>query len=121
MLWEIDAVGADDGADVRAIRARLDLDSGYLSRLLRGLEEEQLVRVQPARGDHRVRVVSLTAAGRAELLELDRRSDELARSLLAPLHDRRRARLVEAMGAVEQLLTAGLVEIGVGDPASSAA
>lgn len=121
VLWEIDAVGADDGADVRAIRARLDLDSGYLSRLLRRLEEEQLVRVQPARGDHRVRVVSLTAAGRAELLELDRRSDELTRSLLAPLHDRQRARLVEAMGAVEQLLTAGLVEIEVGDPASSAA
>src|ERR1035438_2703862 len=69
VLWEIGDDGADDGADVRAIRARLDLDSGYLSRLLRRLKDERLVRVRPARGDHRVRVVSLTAAGRAELLE----------------------------------------------------
>ena len=43
VLWEI-----GDGADVRAIRGRLDLDSGYLSRLLGGLQNERLVRVQPA-------------------------------------------------------------------------
>jgi DNA-binding MarR family transcriptional regulator/predicted GNAT family N-acyltransferase len=117
VLWEI----GDGGADVRAIRARLDIDSGYLSRLLRGLEDERLVRVQPAPDDHRVRAVRLTEAGRTERAELDRRSDQLARSLLAPLNDRQRARLVEAMGTVEQLLTAGLVEIEVEDPASSAA
>ncbi len=117
VLWEI----GDGGADVRAIRARLDLDSGYLSRLLRGLQDERLVRVRPARDDHRVRAVRLTGAGRAERAELDRRSDELARSLLAPLNDRQRARLVEAMATVEQLLTAGLIRIGVRDPASSAA
>jgi DNA-binding MarR family transcriptional regulator/GNAT superfamily N-acetyltransferase len=116
VLWEI-----GDGADVRAIRARLDLDSGYLSRLLRGLQDEGLVRVRPARDDHRVRAVRLTEAGRAERAELDRRSDELAGSLLAPLNDRQRARLADAMATVEQLLTAGLVQIGIEDPASSAA
>lgn len=117
VLWEI----GDDGADVRALRARLDLDSGYLSRLLRGLQDEGLVLVQQARADHRVRSVRLTKAGRSERAELDTRSDDLARSLLAPLNDRQRARLIEAMGTVEQLLTAGLVEIGVADPAGSAA
>jgi DNA-binding MarR family transcriptional regulator/GNAT superfamily N-acetyltransferase len=117
VVWEI----GDGGADVRAIRARLDLDSGYLSRLLRGLQDERLVRVRPSRDDRRVRAVRLTDAGRAERAELDRRSDELARSLLAPLNARQRARLVEAMATVEQLLTAGLVQIGVRDPASSAA
>jgi DNA-binding MarR family transcriptional regulator/N-acetylglutamate synthase-like GNAT family acetyltransferase len=117
VLWEI----GDGGADVRAIRARLGLDSGYLSRLLRGLEAERLVTIRPARDDHRVRVVRLTEAGRTERAELDRRSDELARSLLAPLNDQQRTRLVEAMATVERLLTAGLVEIGVADPASSAA
>jgi DNA-binding MarR family transcriptional regulator/GNAT superfamily N-acetyltransferase len=120
VLWEI----GDAGADVRTIRARLDLDSGYLSRLLRRLEDERLIRVQPGRDDHRVRAVRLTDSGRAERAErdeLDRRSDELARSLLAPLTGRQRARLVGAMATVEQLLTAGLVEIGVADPASGAA
>jgi DNA-binding MarR family transcriptional regulator/GNAT superfamily N-acetyltransferase len=117
VLWEI----GDDGADVRALRTRLDLDSGYLSRLLRGLQDESLVLVQPARDDQRVRSVRLTEAGRSERTELDRRSDDLARSLLAPLNDRQRARLLEAMGTVERLLTAGLVEIGAADPADSAA
>ncbi len=77
--------------------------------------------MQPSREDHRVRSVRLTEAGRGERAELDTRSDDLARSLLAPLNDRQRARLIEAMGTVERLLTAGLVEIGVADPAGSAA
>ncbi len=117
VLWEI----GEGGADVRAIRTRLGLDSGYLSRLLSGLRAEGLIRVQQAPDDHRVRVARLTAAGRAERAELDRRSDELARSLLAPLNDEQRARLAEAMATVGQLLTAGLVQVRVGDPAGSAA
>jgi DNA-binding MarR family transcriptional regulator/GNAT superfamily N-acetyltransferase len=117
VLWEI----GEGGADVRALRTRLGLDSGYLSRLLRGLQDDGLIRVQQAPDDHRVRVARLTGAGRAERAELDRRSDELARSLLAPLNDGQRARLVEAMATVGQLLTAGLVQIRVGDPAGRAA
>jgi GNAT superfamily N-acetyltransferase len=65
--------------------------------------------------------VRLTAAGRAERELLDRRSDELASSLLAPLSDVQRDRLVEAMGVVERLLTAGLVKVDVEDPGSAAA
>jgi len=117
VLWEI----GDDGADARALRTRLDLDSGYLSRLLRSLELDGLVTVQPDADDRRVRTVRLTDAGRAERELLDRRSDELARSLLAPLSDAQRARVVEAMRVVEQLLTAGLVEVDVEDPTSTAA
>jgi DNA-binding MarR family transcriptional regulator/predicted GNAT family N-acyltransferase len=117
VLWET----GDDGADARALRTRLDLDSGYLSRLLRSLEQDGLVTVEPDADDRRVRSVRLTDAGRAERELLDRRSDELARSLLAPLSDAQRARVVDAMRVVEQLLTAGLVEVDVDDPTSTAA
>ena len=117
VLWEI----GDGGSDVRSLRSRLALDSGYLSRLLRGLEAEGLVEVQAGAGDRRVRAVTLTAAGRAERAELDRLSDALAQSLLAPLTGRQRDRLVEAMGTVERLLTASLVEIGVSEPFGEAA
>jgi DNA-binding MarR family transcriptional regulator/GNAT superfamily N-acetyltransferase len=117
VLWEV----GEEGADVRALRARLGLDSGYLSRLLRALERDRLVAVGADRSDRRVRTVRLTAAGRAERALLDRRSDELARSLLEPLSGQQRARLVEAMGAVERLLTAGLVEVAIEDPRSAAA
>jgi DNA-binding MarR family transcriptional regulator/GNAT superfamily N-acetyltransferase len=113
VLWEI----GDDGCDVRALRSRLDLDSGYLSRLLRALEAAGLVSVEPHAGDGRVRTARLTPAGAAERAVLDRRSDELARTFLEPLGEAQRARLVSAMADVERLLTAGLVDIHAVDPA----
>jgi DNA-binding MarR family transcriptional regulator/GNAT superfamily N-acetyltransferase len=117
VLWEI----GEAGVDVRTLRDRLDLDSGYLSRLLRRLEGEGLVAVEPSASDGRVRIARLTVTGRAERSSLDRRSDELASSLLEPLDQQQRARLVEAMGVVEQLLTAGLVELTVEPPTTPAA
>jgi DNA-binding MarR family transcriptional regulator/N-acetylglutamate synthase-like GNAT family acetyltransferase len=117
VLWEI----ADEATDVRALRARLDLDSGYLSRLLRLLERDGLVEVAPDAADRRVRRLRLTPAGRAERKLLDARSDDLARSLLDPLSDDHRERLVAAMAVVERLLTAGLVEVGVEPPTTPAA
>jgi DNA-binding MarR family transcriptional regulator/GNAT superfamily N-acetyltransferase len=117
VLWEI----GPDGCDIRTLRSRLGLDSGYLSRLLRSLEQAGFVRVRPSDGDRRVRTVFPTAAGRREQDLLDRRSDELAESLLAPLSASQRERLVRAMGEVERLLTAGLVRIEVVDPESPAA
>jgi len=117
VLWEI----GDAGTDLRALRSRLDLDSGYLSRLVRSLEQSGLVVVEPSPGDKRVRSIRITAAGRAERKVLDRRSDELARSLLAPLSEAERDRLVAAMEVVERLLVAGLVEVGIEDPTSAAA
>jgi DNA-binding MarR family transcriptional regulator len=117
VLYEI----GEAGADARAIRSRLGLDSGYLSRLLRRLEDEQLVTVEDDTDDRRVRVVRLTQAGRAERAELDRRSDELARTLLDHLDESQRGHLVDAMATVERLLTAQLVEIVPEDPTSEAA
>jgi DNA-binding MarR family transcriptional regulator/ribosomal protein S18 acetylase RimI-like enzyme len=114
VLWEI----GDSGRDVRSLRARLDLDSGYLSRLLRSLESAGLVSVQPSESDRRVRTARLTAAGLAERDALDRASDELAGSLLEPLNASQRERLVAAMADVERLLTAPLVEIAALDPAA---
>ena len=114
VLWEI-----GDGTDLRALRNRLGLDSGYLSRL---------IGVAAARGPGRDRArrrTSASARSRSpppaapERALLDRCSDELARSLLAPLSAAQRERLVDAMATVERLLTAGLVEIAVEDPASA--
>jgi DNA-binding MarR family transcriptional regulator/N-acetylglutamate synthase-like GNAT family acetyltransferase len=113
VLWEI----GDDGCDVRVLRSRLDLDSGYVSRLLRSLEAAGLVRVERSARDARVRTARLTPTGSGERALLDRRSDELARSLLRPLSDPQRERLVAAMADVERLLTAALVDVDVVDPA----
>ena len=111
-LWEI----GPDGIEVRALRARLGLDSGYTSRVLRSLERQGLIIVETSPDDGRVRRVRLTEAGLAERAELDRRSDDVGRSFLEPLTPGQRARLVRAMAEVERLLRASMVRIDVEDP-----
>ena len=112
LIWEV----GTDGAEVRELRARLSLDSGYLSRLLRSLERQGLLVVDTSRVDRRVRLVRLTKAGSRERAELDRRSDAVARGFLEPLSDGHKARLLSAMADVERLLNASLVEFAIEDP-----
>lgn len=114
VLWEI----GEEGCEVRALRSRLALDSGHASRLLRSLESAGLVEVVTGAGDRRARTARLTPAGLAERAELDRRSEELASSILEPLGPAQRDRLVAAMRDVERLLTAALVELRQVDPAA---
>jgi ribosomal protein S18 acetylase RimI-like enzyme len=112
VLWEI----GPDGCDVRLLRSRLDLDSGYLSRLLRALENDGLVAVEPSGADKRVRTARLTARGLAERAVLDRLSDDAAAAILWPLSARQRTRLISAMAEVERLLVASAIQIAVTDP-----
>jgi DNA-binding MarR family transcriptional regulator/GNAT superfamily N-acetyltransferase len=115
LLWEIGV----DGTDVRDLRARLGLDSGYVSRTLQALEREGLVTIGDAGADRRVRRACLTAKGLEEWEELDRRSDTLAASVLEPLGERQRDELVRAMQTVETLLTASIIRIGAESPRSA--
>ena len=107
------------GADIRRLRTRLGLDSGYLSRLLRSLEDQKLVAVRKQSDDGRVRRVTLTRKGRAELAKYNALSDELATSILTPLDDQQRERLVNAMAEVERLLSASAIEVRVEPPNSA--
>jgi DNA-binding MarR family transcriptional regulator/GNAT superfamily N-acetyltransferase len=112
MLWEVGV----QGCEVRSLRSRLGLDSGHASRLLRALEAAGLVRVAPGPADRRIRVARLTPAGVSERALLDRRSDDLAVSILAPLDPGQRDELVAAMRTVERLLTTAMIEIRSVDP-----
>jgi len=112
VLWEI----GRDGCEVRLLRTRLGLDSGYTSRMLRSLESDGLIELSPSATDRRIRVARLTPAGRRALAALDKRADEHARSLLAPLTSQQQERLVGAMRDVARLLTAAGVEILSVDP-----
>jgi DNA-binding MarR family transcriptional regulator/ribosomal protein S18 acetylase RimI-like enzyme len=111
-LWEI----GPTGAEIRELRARLSLDSGYISRVLQSLEKQGLVTVEASPDDRRVRRAKLTAAGLAERDELDRRADDVALGFLEPLSEGQRARLVAAMTEVERLLQASTVSFNVEDP-----
>ncbi len=114
LLFEI----GSQGARVGDLRRRLDLDSGYLSRLLRQLEQDDLVTVAPDPVDARQRVAELSASGRREWKRLDRRADELARRLLSPLTERQQRELAEALATAERLLRSATVDIDTVDPRS---
>ena len=107
-----------DGATPRDVRARLGLDSGYLSRMIRSLQRDGLVEATPNPADRRTKLLRLSAAGRSEMETLDRLSDELAVSALEPLTDEQRAQLLRAERDVRQLLAISMVGIAPEDPAS---
>ncbi len=109
-------IGGGEGCDLSALRQRLGLDSGYLSRLLRSLDSQKLVELRKAASDGRARSVSLTAKGRKEFAAYDALSEDAADSLLEPLDPARRERLVAAMGEVERLLRLAAIEIAVDAP-----
>ena len=117
VLYEI----GSHGADLRELRARLGLDSGYLSRLVQSLAAAGLVKVSAGPQDERVRRARLTAAGLAEVEEMNRRSDQAAEAILTPLTPSQRERLVAAMTEVHRLLQAAGARIERVDPASPAA
>jgi DNA-binding MarR family transcriptional regulator/N-acetylglutamate synthase-like GNAT family acetyltransferase len=102
---------------IQAMRARLGLDSGYLSRLVRGLERQGYVTVQPDVTDRRRRVLTLTDDGRKLLVEIEARSEAKARAILDPLSPRQRERLAEALATADLLVRAATVNFERVDPA----
>jgi DNA-binding MarR family transcriptional regulator/ribosomal protein S18 acetylase RimI-like enzyme len=117
LLFEI----GPGGATVRDLRERLDLDSGYLTRLLRRLADDGLVDVRPDPGDRRRRLVSLTRRGRTAWRKLDDRSEDLARALVDPLTERQRSRLTDALATADLLVRAATVHLRAVDPADPVA
>jgi len=86
---------------VADLRATLDLDAGYLSRLLGTLESAQLIERQRAQDDGRRQEVRLTETGRAVFEDLDARSRAEIGELLERLTDRDQRRVLAAMHALE--------------------
>jgi DNA-binding MarR family transcriptional regulator/GNAT superfamily N-acetyltransferase len=114
VLYEI----GESGATPRDLRARLGLDSGYVSRLIRALEGDGLIERTTDPRDRRTKRLVLTPAGRGELRRIDRVSDELAAAVLEPLTPQQRERLLAAQAEVRRLLAISLVEVAREDPSS---
>jgi DNA-binding MarR family transcriptional regulator/N-acetylglutamate synthase-like GNAT family acetyltransferase len=82
----------------------LDLDPGYLSRMLKGLEERGYLVRRPAETDGRQTILALSEHGQAAFAEINGRSRAQVKSLLDPLGADDRARLIEALATVTDLL-----------------
>jgi DNA-binding MarR family transcriptional regulator/GNAT superfamily N-acetyltransferase len=93
-----------DISEVTVLRRSLDIDAGYLSRILARFEADGLVTRTRSANDGRRRVIQLTAHGLAAFGQLDTRSTERISALLSRLSDTEQARLTSAMDAIAQLL-----------------
>jgi DNA-binding MarR family transcriptional regulator/GNAT superfamily N-acetyltransferase len=93
-----------DDLAVADLRRDLDLDAGYLSRILSGFTASGLVAREKSAADGRRQVVRLTAEGRQAFNELDRLQAGAIDTLLAPLDDGQRNQLVGAMGQIRRML-----------------
>jgi len=95
-----------DGPTAAEIGRELALDPGYLSRLLAKFRKRRLVVRTPSKTDARQWRLSLTKLGRRVFEPLDRGASEQVAEMLRPLPPSGRARLVEAMAAIQRMLTA---------------
>jgi DNA-binding MarR family transcriptional regulator/GNAT superfamily N-acetyltransferase len=101
LLFEI---AQQDETETAELRAALDLDSGYLSRILAGFEKDGVIRRERSKKDGRARVVSLTRKGRTVFRTLDRRSAADAGELLSRIGEDDQRLLVSAMRTIEGVL-----------------
>lgn len=88
----------------RELATDLDLDSGYLSRILQGFEDKGLIARRSSDTDRRQVLLSLTDAGRTAFAEIDARSCQEVQALLDRLTPPDQQLLAEALGQAEDLM-----------------
>jgi len=84
------------------IIAKLNIDKGYLSRILKKFEKQGLLCKEPSKADARIAYLSLTAAGLQVFKGLDRASDEQIRHLVDRLDEQK---VIELVGHMKSIFT----------------
>ncbi len=107
VLFEI---GHRDGPTAADLCGDLDIDPGYMSRILASFAADGLLERTRSAADGRRSHLGLTARGRATLSDLGRRAARGVREMLADLDPSERSRVVEALTDVRGIL---------GDPADA--
>ncbi|HEX5325055.1 MAG TPA: bifunctional helix-turn-helix transcriptional regulator/GNAT family N-acetyltransferase [Acetobacteraceae bacterium] len=91
-------------ATATALAAELELDQGYLSRILRGFEERGLISRRPSASDGRQVILTLAEAGRTLFAMIDASSRREIAGMLARLSSAGQSRLIAALRTAETLL-----------------
>ncbi|MBV9451195.1 MAG: MarR family transcriptional regulator [Streptosporangiaceae bacterium] len=103
-LAQCDRAG-DDATEVADLRRVVDIDAGYLSRILARFEADGVVTKERSAADGRRQVIRLTGTGREIIAGLDARSASQTAGMLSPLRDEDRRRLLDAMRAITEVLS----------------
>ena len=101
LLWEL---AHRDALTASELARDLELDAGYLSRLLRSFKERGLIKSARATTDARHQHLSLTTAGKRAFAPLNARSQADVSALLATLGEVQQQQLLAAMSGIEQML-----------------
>lgn len=94
-------------ATAAELAGELNLDSGYLSRILKGFEKKGLIARRPSESDGRASLLTLTEAGEAAFAELNARSRAEFAAKLERLGEAGQAEVVEAMARIQARLAEG--------------
>ena len=94
-----------EASEVTDLRRTVDIDPGYLSRILARFETDGLITRQRSAADARRQVIQLTGTGRSAVAGLDARSAEQTRDMLTGVRDDDRRRLLDAMHVITESLT----------------
>jgi len=94
-----------DTSEVTDLRRMVDIDPGYLSRILARFAADGLITRQRSAADARRQIIGLTATGRSVVGGLDARSAGQTRDMLAAVRDEDRRRLLDAMRVIKETLT----------------
>ena len=95
------------------INRELDLDPGYLSRIVRRFEQDELLTKERSPLDGRAYLLRLTEHGERVLASLEKASDKKAADLISPLSERDTAALLRSMDSIRSLLTQTPLELQV--------
>jgi DNA-binding MarR family transcriptional regulator/GNAT superfamily N-acetyltransferase len=102
VLYELGGAGRSSATE---IAAEVNLDPGYLSRILTRLEKQRLLTRTPAENDARHVVLRLTRKGKSIFAGLDRFSSDQAREALSRLTPEQCSGVIRSMQAIESLLS----------------
>lgn len=89
----------------KKIRMNVDIDEGYLSRIIDKFIEQGIVRKTPAPEDRRLHLILLTEKGKREFSKLNANSNQQISQLLERLSEQERAELVDMMERIRTLLS----------------
>jgi DNA-binding MarR family transcriptional regulator/N-acetylglutamate synthase-like GNAT family acetyltransferase len=110
VLYELAHWPEGEPATASVLAARLALDEGYLSRILRGFEERGLLRKKALPQDGRRKALALSERGAKLFASLDARSHDEMAAMLAELPKATQIRLIGAMRTIEELLDQSLAK-----------
>jgi DNA-binding MarR family transcriptional regulator/GNAT superfamily N-acetyltransferase len=108
ILYEL---SQNPGCTANQLRNKLDLDAGYMSRLLRSLTERGLVKGARSEQDKRATLLTLTPHGNATIDDINRQSSAETVRMLNQLGETQRAELLEAMRKVRDILSPPAVSV----------